>query len=309
MGKRPHPALIGAFVVGAIVLVLLAVVTFGSGRLFRHTQQFVLYFNGSVNGLEKGAPVKFRGVPIGEVTDILLALPEHPGDPRIPVLIEIDQDRMLELGATQEMVAGPATIDRLMREGGLRAQLKQQSLITGLLYIGFDLFPGSPLALVLPEDAPHKELATLPTPLEQAQAKVEAVLDRLNKVDFEAFGKSLSGVVEGVNRLVNSSEAQTTMTALREALTQVRDAASALQAGVRPLASSADGASKELTVTLQRLQVTLEKFNTLTDPHAPLVHGLTATLADLDDAARAVRELAEHVNRDPSVLLTGKKVQ
>ncbi len=174
MSKRPNSALIGAFVVGAVALAVLVVVVVGSGRLFRDTEKFVLYFKGSVNGLEKGAPVKYRGVPIGTVSQILLALPEKAGDPRIPVVIEIDPDRMSELGASREMTGTPGLmIDRLTREGGLRAQLQQQSLITGLLYIGLDLFPGSELDLVLSEGSPYTEIPTLPTTLEQAQAKLQ----------------------------------------------------------------------------------------------------------------------------------------
>ena len=57
MSKRANPALIGAFVLGAIALTVAAVVTIGSGHLFRNTLKFVLYFQGSVNGLEKGSPV------------------------------------------------------------------------------------------------------------------------------------------------------------------------------------------------------------------------------------------------------------
>ncbi|MGH7898965.1 MAG: hypothetical protein ACREQQ_13500, partial [Candidatus Binatia bacterium] len=123
------------------------------------------------------------------------------------------------------------------------------------------------------------------------------------------LGTSLSGVVDGVNRLVNSEETQLTLVAAREALVQVRDAASTLKDGIKPLTGNLKGTTKDLSVTLARLQVTLDKFNTLTDPQAPLVYRMTTTFAALDEAARAVRQLAENLNRDPSVLLTGKKGQ
>src|SRR5690242_2285027 len=71
-GRRANPALIGAFVLGAVVLVGAVVVVWGSGRFFRNTKTFVAYFSGSVNGLNPGAPVKFRGVKIGSVTEIRL---------------------------------------------------------------------------------------------------------------------------------------------------------------------------------------------------------------------------------------------
>ena len=74
MSKKISPALIGAFVLGALVLLIVAVIAFGSGQLFRKTQEFVLYFDGSVNGLHVGAPVKFKGVEVGSVKDIRLEM-------------------------------------------------------------------------------------------------------------------------------------------------------------------------------------------------------------------------------------------
>ena len=67
MNHRVSPMLIGAFVLGALLLAVMAVVVIGSGRYFRRTSPFVLYFPGSVNGLREGAAVKFRGVEIGSV--------------------------------------------------------------------------------------------------------------------------------------------------------------------------------------------------------------------------------------------------
>ena len=67
MGKRLNPAAVGVFVLGALALTVMAVVLFGSGKLFRKTHEFVIYFGGDVSGLRVGAPVKFKGVEIGQV--------------------------------------------------------------------------------------------------------------------------------------------------------------------------------------------------------------------------------------------------
>lgn len=309
MAKRTKPALIGAFVLGAITLAVIAVVAIGSGRFFRNTRSFVLFFSGSVNGLDKGSLVKFRGVPIGAVTDILLGLPQRPREYRIPVVIEIDNDRLVELGASGRLTDDPAIVDRMMKELGLRAQLKQQSFITGLLYISLDFFPGSPLELVLQEEAAYQEIATLPTTLEQAEAGIQKILDRLSNFDFDALGKSINGVLEGVNKLVGSPEAQETIVAAREALNATRDAANELRVQIKPLGKSVSGTTKDVHETLARMQQTLDRLERLTDPQAPLVNGLTATVVELGEAARAVRHLAERIERDPSVLLTGKEAK
>ena len=293
--------------IGAIVIAAAVVVAVGSGRLFRSTRTFVVFFQGSVNGLEKGAPVKFRGVPIGTVTDIRLALPEKADVSRIPVLIEIDRNRLEELGARADAVGG-SRLDELIRELGLRAQLQQQSLITGLLYVGLDLFPQSTFELVLsPDSGSYPEIPSLPTTLEQARAKIEEIFDRVSRIDFDAFGKSVTGAVDGVNRLVNSPEVYSNLKALRETLGEIRGATADLRARVLPLSTNVNATTNDLRGAIQRLQASFDRFDSLIDPNAPLLGTLATTLADVGEAARAVRQLAEQLDRNPSVLLTGKK--
>src|SRR2546427_2041427 len=111
-----------------------------------------------VNGLDKGAPVKSRGVPMGTVTDVRLKLPPQPADDqRIPVLVEIDEDRMRELGESRAVASNQAMVSDLIAQG-LRAQLELQSLITGVLYVGLEVIPGSPAKLVLPPGSGYREI-------------------------------------------------------------------------------------------------------------------------------------------------------
>ncbi len=105
MGRKANPAVIGAFVVGAVVLAVAGILIFGSGRMFKHTSKYVCFFPGAVDGLAVGALVKLKGVEIGSVTDIRLRLPEQgplpPGavaEFRIPVTIEIDDERVVAFG-------------------------------------------------------------------------------------------------------------------------------------------------------------------------------------------------------------------
>jgi phospholipid/cholesterol/gamma-HCH transport system substrate-binding protein len=298
---------VGAFVIGAIVIAVAAVVTVGSGRFFRNTRTFVVFFQGSVNGLDKGAPVKFRGVRIGTVTDIRLALPGQGDVNRIPVLIEIDRDRLEEFGASADAVVGKRLYD-LIYKRGLRAQLQQQSFITGLLYVGLDYFPDSKLDLILPPGGgSYPEIPSQPTTLEEARAKIEELFDRVSHIDFDAFGKSVTGAVDGVNRLVNSPEVYSNLEALHETLVEIRGATTDLRARILPLSTNANATVNDLRGAIKRLQASVDRFDSLIDPNAPLLGTLAATLADVGEAARAVRQLAEQLDRNPSVLLTGKK--
>ena len=148
MNKKISPALIGAFVLGAVGLLVIAILVFGSGRLFRQTKEFVLYFDNSVNGLRVGAPVKFKGVEIGSVKDIRLQLEKNQELNKIPVIIEIDLEKLTSRGATAVVAENRESFQEAIVERGLRGQLLMESLVTGLLYVGLDFFPDTPIRLV-----------------------------------------------------------------------------------------------------------------------------------------------------------------
>src|SRR5581483_5670414 len=169
MGRRPNPAVIGAFVVGAVVLAVVGVLVLGSGRYFRATMPVVVYFTGSVNGRAVGAPVKFKGFPGGDGRDIRLNSAPHEraaADVRIPVLIELDQGRIAEQGVRTGV--DEKTLRRLIDEG-LRAQLSTESFMTGVLYVALDLRPGTPVRLVSDPTVPYVEIPALPTAMEAVQ--------------------------------------------------------------------------------------------------------------------------------------------
>jgi paraquat-inducible protein B len=176
MNKKVSPTLIGAFVVGALALVVIAVLMFGSGRFFRTTKDFVLYFDGSVNGLRVGAPVKFRGVEIGSVKNILLRLETDQKALRIPVIIELELEKFTSKGASGAGMEDPEASKQLI-DSGLRGQLQMESFVTGLLFVGLDFFPDSPLKLVQTEGGRYQypEIPTQPTPLQVAGSKVNEI--------------------------------------------------------------------------------------------------------------------------------------
>src|SRR5207342_2069367 len=127
MSTRPNPAVIGAFVVGAVALLMVALLVWGGTGFLRTKLNYVLFFDSAVTGLNKGAPVMFRGVKIGEVTDIQIRW----GTPLVAVYVSLEPEALkgtAEGGAARR-------IEQVAREGGLRAQLRMQSFVTGVLYI------------------------------------------------------------------------------------------------------------------------------------------------------------------------------
>jgi paraquat-inducible protein B len=139
--KRGNPALIGLFIIGAIVLMVAGVLVVGSGKFFVHTERAVIYFDGSVQGLQIGAPVTFRGVKIGSVVSVQLYFDRHRLDFRVPVIIEIPQGSQSHVHISGELAGTHQDMLIALIKRGLRAQLQTESLVTGQLFVQLDLYP------------------------------------------------------------------------------------------------------------------------------------------------------------------------
>jgi paraquat-inducible protein B len=317
--KSASPTLVGVFVLGALAIALAGLAVFGSGKLFRRTAQFVMVFGGSVNGLSVGAPVKFRGVQVGSVTQILLSLPGMTlPELRIPVFIEIDQDLVSKLGGMINP-AEPTSFAALIDEG-LRAQLQLESIVTGVLFVELDLFPGSQVNLFLPKESGYLEIPTQPTLLQEASQTGADLIAKLRDVDFDGLVSSIRDAARSVGELAGSPELRQTLVAAREAMVSARDTLTEIRPRIPQFASGVDSASTRLQGSLKRfdstlgsldtalgsLDTTLGSVNRLVDPTAPLVYQLTTTLTDLGTAAKSVRELADYLDRNPSAIITGR---
>jgi len=321
MSKRANPAIIGAFVVGAVALAVVAVSVLGSGRLFRRTHQYVLYFDSDVSGLRVGAPVKFKGVEIGSVTGVLLNVgaaeafraPSELEKMHIPVLIELDEDRIRERGGRANL-EDPDFLRRLI-DAGLRAQLAMESFVTGLLYVKLDLLPQTTPRLIADPSVPYQEIPTVPTPLEEVQMKASRFLARLEEVDLARLAHSLTEAVEGINDLVNSPKLDSALEALDGAIQSldrtaqsVRDLAEELDRNLVPTRERLEATARDAGETLKEGRVALRELRDTLAADSPLLYELTTSLKELSAAARAVRSLAEYLERNPSALVRGKPV-
>jgi paraquat-inducible protein B len=302
MGKKTNPALIGAFVVGAVALTVIAIMIWGTGRLFGTSQTFVAYFAGSVNGLNIGAPVKIRGVQIGEVTDIRLRYQQARGGPRVPVFFKVDEQRVAEVGGQKPTREALNTLF----EQGWRARLQTLSVVTGVLYIEFDLKPGSPLELVQADDADYMEIPTTRTVLEEATASVSEVLAELKALDFRGIGESVNSALARLNQMLARPELDAAIEELPKTIAAARRLVEDIDGHVDPLGVSLRGTSDEARRGVESLRMTLDGVQGLLAPEAPLAVELTRTVTDLGRAARALRALADYLERNPNAVVFGR---
>ena len=236
----------------------------------RNPQTFELIFNESVRGLVPGAPVEFRGIPIGEVADIRAQVDLKTLEFSVPVTIHLDAQR---LGVKVVGVSVSARISRRMRRKlfdslvarGVRAQLRTGNLLTGAVFVAFDFFPGAPRATVDWSQTPV-QLPTIPGQLEVMETKVTDIINKLDKMPLQQIGDELTTAI---------AELDQTLVAARGTLVSARG--------------------------------TLTNTASLTEPNSAQLQQMNSTLQEVSRAARSLRVLADYLERHPEALLRGKK--
>ena len=210
--RKPNPALVGAFLLGAAALVVASLLVFGGGKYFKSQQLWQAHFDESVKGLAIGAPVTFRGVPVGSVTDIRVVVDPATHQVRTPVVFEITAER---LTASPGAPASPLLRDRsfapVLFQRGLRAQLDLQSFVTGQLLINLDFFPGAPPPPPFDAAAAIPEVPTMPSTL-------HAFTQELEHVDLAAIAQDMRTAFQGISKLVNGPEVHTVLVSANTAL-------------------------------------------------------------------------------------------
>ena len=318
MASKASARAIGGFVIGALLLTLVAIGLLGSGNMFRQTFNFVSFFDGSVAGLEAGAAVRLRGVRIGQVNDVRLAI---PGEDRartefqIPVLYEIDKDLLVKHGGTGE-ISG-AMIDSLI-ELGLRATLQQESFVTGKKFIGLELVPDSEIQLegVVYEDYVEIPTATTGLDLAAIQANVNNLMAKLMAVDADTLIYSITHSIESIDALVSNpgfaraaTELPRTLEAAQEAMNGLTRMIADADSAVGPLRVQLLETASRADSAMMALQGTLEESRSLLAAEGVTSTRLNEALYEISATMRAFRSLAETLDRNPGALLRGRDYQ
>jgi paraquat-inducible protein B len=318
MSEKPHTVAIGAFVIGAI-LIAITIVIFALGSGFgQQREKVVMVFEGSVKGLVIGAPVTLRGVQIGQVTHLELRLDADSIELILVVEAEINEKNIRRLGNNPEDVT-----DELIARG-LRAQLKTQSLLTGLLYIQLDFHPEKPPVFV-DLQSEHVQIPTIPKDQEKLARKLE-------DIDLAKFADKVEGTINGLNSFLTSKDFQALPANLQSTLAAVTELSEQLRTQVTTTGPKLDhvldgaavtvaGANKELPKISELAQKNLDALNqavsafeqtmtnvdSLVEPGSATTYQLNKALKQLGLASEAIRQLANTLNQQPESLLRGKR--
>lgn len=317
MSKAASKTMIGAFVLGAIALIVVAVAVFGSGRFFKQTQTYETYFTGSVKGLSVGAPVLFHGVQVGSVKDISLIFDPQQLVFYVPVIFDIFPDKAQRLGP---QVEAKGQLIKPMIEKGLRAQLIMQSLITGQLAVALDFFPEDHAKFV-GLLAKYPEIPAVPSATEELQ-------QTLQELPLKEIVKKLDSVMGRIDEFVHSGDVQANMKLLQATLSETAKLMDQLNDQVEPLAENLQNTSSEIrqavanvggqvtgengllqtsSKTLERAEEMLLSVQQIAQENSAIGYDLGLALAEMSRSLRSVRSLTDYLERHPESIIKGKR--
>jgi paraquat-inducible protein B len=336
--RRASPTLIGAFVVGGLALLIIALMVLAGGELLQRRERAVMFFDNSIYGLQVGAPVVFRGVQVGHVSSIGVLYDGGADDFAIPVYAEFEGGAIRGMDGRRAgvQVGLPALVQR-----GLRARLRMQSLLTGQLYVDLDLRADQQGALRGVDGTGTVEIPTTRTAIQSLQSEFDGVdLSRLTD-DISAIAASAKALVAGpqLHQALNdvreitsrmrslaeradrrldplANDASAALQGTRSAMDRIGRAAEDVSRAADRLDTASAGAAallapdsalvKDLRGAADQLAQAAASVRRGTSEDGPLLRSAEHALDDVSRAARALRELAELLERQPDALLRGR---
>lgn len=324
MSKQANPAVIGGFVIGAAALITAGVLVFGSGKLFADTVPAVMYFEGDLKGLREGGRVAFEGVSIGTVTDVGVFIDAKDFSTRLPVVVEINRDHFRLIGDNKLPEKGHA-MKPMVEQKGLRAQLQSESIVTGQRFIQLAFYPNVPPAQLTIDPLTNlPEIPTIPTTLEQVEDTLRKALVKIGELPLEQIITNLNSTLQGIDHLVNAPEVMDSVRALKTTLAEVQEVVRGMdkQMGImvssftttmgnvskltRNIDERAPALLTSLTEAVKWAQQTLVSVNGAVEPNSPVRYEMVKALQELSEAARALRVLADYLERYPNAVVFGR---
>jgi paraquat-inducible protein B len=316
------PFLIGTFVLGALMLAVVALLSFRSLHIFSTPGRFVAYFNESVQGLDVGSSVKLRGVRVGRVATIQVHYDSRTQKSQVMVMAELDATSISDRAGQAIQLAERPAFQRLIDEG-LRARIDLVG-ITGLQFVELDFFDLKEFPV------PHRDgeseypvVPTLRSGMSELTANFSKIVSNLNKVDFAGLSRELQSLVATVNRqlsevdlkqlvakvtaaaasiegVAGSADAKATLAKLSMTATDVQRFVGRLDAQVEPVQA-------ELVRTLHSFHDAAQSVHKVFGPQSGLGEEAARTLQQVTETAESLQRLADFLERNPSALITGKK--
>ena len=332
MSKQASPTLIGIFTLGGLLLAAGGLLLFGAGKFFEKSSNILLYFDSSANGLLVGSEVRFGGVRIGHVTSINVLI-DRKGDRKIiPVVVQLSEKDLAAVGSTSGAginFASEAGVKKAVSEG-LRARMKQQSLLTGQLYIEFDIVPKLECFTYQPDvKPPYPTVPTIGTQMDELIAGVADGLKKFNSLDIASamdelrevltsakaqitalnmkqISSNIVDITADVRTFTGNDKLTKSVDHLDDAITQIDQLAKRANQGIDPLLQDVEKIMQQATAGLAKIDAAAADIAKLANPRSPALLRMQNLMDETERATRALKDLANDLKRNPNALLSGK---
>jgi paraquat-inducible protein B len=325
MSKTASPTMIGVFTLIGLILAGLTLVFLGAGKFMTRTHEVLMYFEKSANGLLVGSDVRFGGVRIGKVKSISVLVDREANRKIIPVVVELAEKDLRFIGSNEGGGIDFSSFEGVAKavRQGLRAGMKQQSLVTGQLYIEFDIIPGTPgFVYYNKSKPPHPVVPTVGTEMDELIAGISNGIQKFNSLDLESaigdlrkalatadrqiaelnmkqISDNLVSVTGDLRAFTGNGKLEAALAKLEAAAVQIEQLSQKANTGIDPLLA-------EIHTGLARIDEATREISEFSNPRSPVLLRLQNVLQETERATRALKELSNDLKRDPKSILSGK---
>lgn len=335
MKKKASSILIGLFTMVGLMIAGIAVVLLGAGKYFQESHKIQLYFEKSVNGLQVGSDVRFGGVRIGRVSSINVIVDTRDNRKIIPVLVELTDKDLNNIAGGRSRMLDFASEDGVEQavEKGLRAGMKQQSLVTGQLYVEFDIVPDEKGFVYDSEfGEEYPVVPTIPTQFDEMIAGISEGLEKINELDLNSLiadlrdtikqanqkiselnlaeiNENLTVITRDVREVIGDQKLASSLENLDKTLKELRELTEKANEDMDPVMADLKEMTQVTRESMEGINAAVNEMSEVTDPRSPLLLNFQNMLNDVETASRQLQELTNDLKRNPSSLLRGKDTQ
>ncbi|MDR2812502.1 MAG: MlaD family protein [Puniceicoccales bacterium] len=326
MNKKGSPFVVGVFVVSALALFGIALVILFRGNFFRNTTSVVFYFNSSLNGLDIGSAVKFKGVRIGNVKAIDIVY-DADGGVTTPVVAEIDSTtfspsvRLLPKSERYQFY-------QTQTMNGLAAKLSMESFVTGKLFVELDFYRPSKLRFYGKNKANFPQIPTIASEIEKFISSADHVLKQFGQIDFKNISARLVSILSnlddqlqnaylgelihnisnaamGVQNFFHSDSTRTLMEHLSAAISDVQQFLRDILVAVGRLGTDFNGVASDVCQATEKFRNTCEHLSELIEPQSDFRESAKDFLLQATKAVQSLRYFLDLLNKTPNALVAG----